>query len=66
MTRGVLVIPGPEASDDGEITESHAEPGEWLKISPLIPEEPGCKIRLFTMFPGTAEAQGGQERQSGL
>lgn len=37
---GLLVVPGPEAPDDGKIAESHVEPGKYLKIPPVILDDP--------------------------
>lgn len=59
------MVPGPEAPDDGEIAESHVESGKYLKVSPWILGKPLWKLSVSTIFPGTAEAQGGCERHSG-
>lgn len=67
---GLLVVPGPEAPDDGEIAESHVEPGKYLKIPPVVLDDPllgGEKKKnpsFHNFFPGTTEAQGRRERQS--
>lgn len=37
---GLLVVPGPEAPDDGEIAESHVEPGKYFKIPPVVLDNP--------------------------
>lgn len=50
MILGLLVVPGPEAPDDGEITESHVEPGKYLKTSALILDEPLGRNQSFHNF----------------
>lgn len=65
ITDGLFVPPGPEAPDDGEIAEPHVESGKSLKVSPSVPAEPLWKLSVSTVFPGTADAQGGRERHGG-